>query len=266
MSEVSDMRDVQAFIRRKSAWSEHIAPFHDRFIDQMLKIPGPLGFEGAERRAAPEFGFEADGTPYTSAVFNVKGRMRGVKFVGEYRIPETTYRKDTAETWAKTYYGDDLLYEWKLTNKKIDYRFALHENLPTVIEAFEGRFATVDPCFYHQAYQGGFHGDNDEGHDENGYGLAINQTYNRLKADPSIDVDGWNNIYTLYPAQHWEGGRCLRALGYDRDEVIRRLTGKVPLVRPLLDGVYIVLNDNPDITYDEYYAMNEEYKKLLGLV
>jgi hypothetical protein len=265
MSEVSDMRDVRAFIRRKSAWNKNIVSFHDSFMDQMLQIPGPLGFEGAVREHAPEFGYASDGMPDTSAVFNVKGRMRGVKFIGEYRIPETTYRQDTAETWAKSYYGDDLLYEWKLTNKKIDYHFALHENLPTVIEAFEGRFATVDPCFYHQAYQGGFHGDNDEGHDENGYGLALNQIYNRLKANPSIDVDGWNNIYTLYPAQFWEGGRCERALGYGPDEVIRRLSGKVPLVRPLRDGVYVVLNDNPDINYDEYYEMNVTNKAILGI-
>jgi hypothetical protein len=266
MSEVSEMREVQAFIRRKSAWTKDIAPFHNRFIDAMLEIPGPLGFNGAVRQPAPQFGYAGEGDPYSSTSYNVKGRMRGVKFIGSYRIPETTYRKDTAETWAESYFGDDLLYEWKLTNKKIDYRFALHENLPAVIEAFEGRFATVDPCFYDQAYQGGYHGDNGPFVDEGGYGLAINETYNRLKADPSIDVDGWNNIYTLYPAQHWDSGRCLRALGYDRDEVIRRLSGKVPLVRALLDGVYIVLNDNPDINYDEYYAMNVENKKLLDLI
>jgi hypothetical protein len=265
MSEVSDMRLVRVHVIKQSTWSKDIAAFHDCFIDRMLKIPGPLGFEGAERRPAPEFGFEADGSPHSSAGYNVKGRMRGVKFIGDYIIP-SVYDKISDEQRANLHGGDDLLYEWKLTNKNIDYHFALHENLPAVIEAFGGRFASVDPCFYHQAYQGGFHGDNDEGHDENGYGLAINQTYNRLKADPSIDVDGWNNIYTLYPAQHWDGGRCLRALGYDRDEVIRRLTGKVPLVRPLVDGVYIVLNDNPDITYDEYYAINVEYKMLLGLV
>lgn len=265
MSEVSDAREVRVDIIKQSTWSKDIVAFHDRFIDQMLNIPGPLGFEGAERRAAPEFGFASDGFPYSSAPYNVKGRMRGVKFIGSYPIPGV-YDTLSDEQRAKLHGGDSLLYEWKLTNKKIDYRFALHENLPAVIQAFDGRFATVDPCFYHQAYQGGFHGDNDEGHDEGGYGLAINQTYNRLKADPSIDVDGRNNIYTLYPAQHWDGGRCLRALGYDRDEVIRRLIGKVPLVRPLLDGVYIVLNDNPDIIYDEYYAMNLKHKKLLGLI
>lgn len=266
MCDTDNTRVVYVSVHRQSAWIKEISLFHDRFIDQMLKLAGPLGFKGAERQAAPEFGFASDGEPYFSASYNVKGRTRGVKFIGTYRIPDI-YGRTGPKQSARTYYGHDLLsYQWKLTDKKISYHFALHENLPAVIEAFEGRLATVIPCYYDQAYQGGYHGDNGPFSDDGGYAPKLNQTYNRLKADPSIDVDGWNNIYTLYPAQHWDGGRCLRALGYDRDEVIRRLTGKVPLVRPLLDGVYIVLNDNPDISYDEYYAMNVEYKKLLGLV
>lgn len=268
MSQVSVVRFVQVYVIKQSTWSKDIVAFHEQFINQMLKIPGPLGFEGAERRAAPEFGFEADGTPYSSALYSVKDRMRGVKFIGGYYIP-SVYDRLPDEERAKLHGGDDLLYEWKLTNKKIDYRFALHENLPAVIETFSGRNAIVQISgegAYELAYQGGYHGDNGPFSDEGGYAPKRNETYNRLKADPSIDVDGWNNIYTLYPAQHWDAGRCQRALGYDRDEVIRRLTGKVPLVRALRDGVYIVLNDNPEITYDEYYAMNIEYKKILGLV
>lgn len=258
-------REVNILVRRQSSWVKDIFDFHNRFMAQMLKIPGPLGFEGAELRAAPEFGFASDGEPYSAAYYNVKGRFRGVQFIGDYRIPDV-YGRTGPEQSAKSYFGDDLSYRWKLTNKKIDYRFALSENLPAVINAFGGWFATVSPCYYDQAYCAGQHADGDWQTDADGFNAMLNQTYNRLKADPSIDVDGWNNIYTLYPAQYWEGGRCLRALGYDRDEVIRRLSGKVPLVRPLLDGVYIVLNDNPDIDYDEYYAMNVENKKLLDLI
>lgn len=265
MSESDGSRLAYLLINRQSAWIKEIAPFHERFIDRMLEIPGPFGFEGAERRAAPEFCFASDGEPYSSASYNVKARMRGVKFVGTYLIPDI-YGQTGPQQSAKRYIGDSLHYEWKLTNKKIDYQSALQENLPAVIETFGGRLAWLDTCYYYQAYQGGYHGDHGPYVDEGGYSLKLNQTYNRLKADPSIDVDGWNNIYTLYPAQHWDAGRCERALGYERDEVIRRLDGKVPLVRPLLDGVYIVLNDNPDITYDEYYAMNVEYKAILGLI
>lgn len=265
MRSANYFHEVNILICRQSRWTKDVSEFHNQFIDRMLKIPGPLGFEGAICEPAPEFGFASDGEPYSVAAYNVKGRTRGVKFVGEYHIPDT-YGRTGPEQSAKTYYGhDSLTYRWKLTNKKIDYRFALHENLPAVIVAFGGRFTKVDPCYYDQAYCAGQHADHEWQIDADGFRAMINPVYNRLQADPAIDVDGWNNIYTLYPAQYWEGGRCLRALGYDRDEVIRRLTGKVPLVRPLLDGVYIVLNDNPDITYDEYYAMNVENKALLEL-
>ena len=258
-------REAYTVMSRKSAWTKAIAPFHDRFMDAMLKVPGPYGFEGGQRRVAPEFGYASDGGPHSMAAYNVKGRMRGVKFIGDYSIPDI-YGHTGPDKNLETYSGEGLTYEWKLANKKIDLRFAWHENLPAVIELYGARYCHVSVCFYDHAYQGGYHGDNDEGSDDDGYSLAINPIYNRLKADPSIRVDDWNNIYTLYPAQYWEGGRCLRALGYDRDEVIRRLSGKVPLVRPLLDGVYVVLNDNPDITYDEYFEMNVENKKILGLI
>ena len=257
-------REAYTHMGRKSAWSKDVTPFHDRFIDTMLGIAGPFGFEGAERRVAPEFGFASDGGPHSVAAFNVKGRMRGVKFVGIYLIPDI-YGHTGPDKNLESYSGDSLTYEWKLADKKIDYRFALHENLPTVIALYEARYCFTSVCYYDQAYQGGYHGDNDEGIDSGGYSLAINPTYNRLKADPAIDVDGWNNIYTLYPAQFWDGGRCQRALGYGPDEVIRRLSGKVPLVRPLRDGVYIVLNDDPEISYDDYFAMNVINKAILGI-
>jgi hypothetical protein len=33
-----------------------------------------------------------------------------------------------------------------------------------------------------------------------------------------------------------------------------------------MDGVYLVLNDDPQLTYEEFVAMNERYKAMLGLV
>ena len=268
-------RVVDIYIRRKSDWIEDVSVFHNQLMDKMLEIPGPFGFLGAERQKAPIFAFDRSGEMNTHKCYNVRNRMRGVRFIGCYTIPESRsiYGRNplasppaTIETWNEIYYMDyNLHYEWKLTNKKIDYHFALHQNLPEVIEVFEARFVTVDTCFYSIGYQEGWHISNGGANDEYGNRLELNETYNRLKADPAIDVDGWNNIYTLYPAQFWEGGRCHRALGYGPDEVIRRLSGKVPLVRPLCDGVYIVLNDNPDIIYDEYYAMNVGNKAILGL-
>lgn len=184
--------------------------------------------------------------------------------VGEYRIP-SIYDGYDLKKFENSYSGDKTQYEWKLNNKYVAYYQALYENIPDIIEAFGAQTASVRCCYYDHAYEGGYHGDNDEGLDEHGYSLAVNEIYNRLKADPAIHVNGWNNIYTLGPAQYWDEGRCHRALGYGPDEVIRRLSDKVPLVRPLRDGVYLVLNDNPEITYDEYYAMNIKIKAILGL-
>jgi len=79
-------------------------------------------------------------------------------------------------------------------------------------------------------------------------------------------VDGRNNIYTLHPAHFWDSELCRRALGYGPEEVIDRLTGVCPSVIPLLDGVYIVLNDDPKLTYESYVEMNSAIKPILGLI
>jgi len=54
-------------------------------------------------------------------------------------------------------------------------------------------------------------------------------------------------------------------LGYDRDEVIRRLAGKVPDVRLLADGVYIIFNDNPLLSFDDFLSIQHTFKPILGL-
>ena len=81
-----------------------------------------------------------------------------------------------------------------------------------------------------------------------------------------MDIDGRNCIYTLKPAMFWDALLCRRALGYGPEEVIRRLDGRVPLVRPLMDGVYIVFNDDIGLTYAQFVEMNERNKAILGLV
>jgi hypothetical protein len=87
-----------------------------------------------------------------------------------------------------------------------------------------------------------------------------------LREDKSIDIDGRNNIYTLRPAQYWDAELCRRALGYDPDEVIARLHGRVPRAERLMDGVYTVLNDSPEMSYADFVEMNEKIKPILGLI
>ena len=112
-----------------------------------------------------------------------------------------------------------------------------------------------------------------QGYAGHGYMASHSRHYSELRAaeisklrlDPSIDVNGRNNIFTLNVAEYWDAELCQRALGYGRDEVIKRLSGKVPLVRPLMDGVYVVFSDNPDLTFEEFCAYNDRLKPVLGL-
>ncbi|MGD7493788.1 hypothetical protein ACQCP4_00005, partial [Ralstonia pseudosolanacearum] len=65
--------------------------------------------------------------------------------------------------------------------------------------------------------------------------------------------------------QYWDSKLCQRALEYGPDEVVMRLAGKVPKVERLGDGVYIVLNDDPAMSYDDFLSLNERCKEMLGL-
>ena len=89
--------------------------------------------------------------------------------------------------------------------------------------------------------------------------------FGRLFSDPSVDTDGRSFIYTLHPAQFWDAELCRRALGFDRDEVIRRTRDVAIVAEPVLDGVYLVLNDDPNLTYEAFVEMNERIRPLLGL-
>ena len=39
----------------------------------------------------------------------------------------------------------------------------------------------------------------------------------------------------------------------------------MPLVRPLMDGVYTVLNDNPNLSFEDFCVFNDRFKPILGL-
>ena len=94
--------------------------------------------------------------------------------------------------------------------------------------------------------------------------ISLVPAYNDLRAR-GITPNGRNNIYTLSPACYWDGDLCQTALGYGCDEVIRRLAGKVPDVHPLADGVYIIFNDDPLLSFDDFLAIQHTFKPILGL-
>lgn len=186
---------------------------------------------------APDFGKEI------YAGYSVRYQNRLITCHGGY-----AYRNAEYLSVDKAAHDDHLFFQFDARDPKIAYNHLLQVNAPQVIEAF-GAYRAVVSFF---AYDVLFEQKNED-------------TLRRLRADPTIDIDGRNNIFALETANYWDSKLCQRALGYDRDEVIRRLKGKVPRVDPLMDGVYVVFSENPDLTFEEYCAYNDALKPVLGL-
>ncbi len=213
---------------------------HARFFERMCRIGPPLGYAGLEPPPAPDCGDDL------AAVFSMKYPIRGLMSFGNYSFRGADYKwKDKAS------YDEHLDFKFKLSNKRLDYSDIIKMQLPLIIEAFEPYRCTVEYSDHKFTYSGGLN--------------RTNPAYNALLSEEGIDVNGRNNIYTLNPAQFWDGELCQRALGFDRDEVIRRLKDVAVLARPVMDGVYLVLNDDPQLTYEAFVEMNERIKPMLGL-
>lgn len=246
--------NVELWIFSRATHDQSIEQRHAEFVNSAKYIGPPLGFEGVELPLTPDCGDKL------SAEFGVKYAIRGLKFFGMY-----IFRGERYVFRDETKFDDFLRFSFKTSNKALDYRGVLHEHFPKEIEAFRGYRAFINFEGYLSAYYGGFH-PSESGFGADGYLLENNADYNRLREDKSIDIDGRNNIYTLRPAQYWDAELCRRALGYGPDEVIARLQGCVPRVEQLMDGVYLVLNDDPNLSYEDFFEMNKRYKSILGLI
>jgi hypothetical protein len=143
---------------------------------------------------------------------------------------------------------DKLSFVIPINSVQKEYRIVLLRHFPELLSAIGGYRAA--------AYLGSY---------ANQYDQIHRPVLTKLRDVDGKDIDGRNNIFTLNVVQYWDGQLCQRALGYGRDEVTKRLTGKVPLVQPLMDGVYVVFNDNPDLTFEEFCAYNDRLKPVLGL-
>jgi len=233
--------DIELWIYARPDPTLTIDERHAEVMSRMSRVGAPLGFAGLELPVTPSCG---DGLVATYAI---KLPVRGLRCVGDY-----AYRGDRYSYEDLTSYDEHLRFGFKISNTAVDYRRVVAGDLPEVVEAFKAYKAHMSYGLYGLYYQGGLSDDN--------------SIYNRLRNDAAIDVDGRNNIYTLYPAQFWDAALCQRALGYGPDEVIARLQGICLGAARLMDGVYFVLNDDPNLTYEAYVEMNERIKPVLGLV
>ena len=216
---------------------QSIAMRHKELTQSLAQVGGPFGWHGLEIPEAPN---RREGS--YSASFVMRYPDRSVRCSGSYMIRDANHLDDLSSD------DDRISIEFDLGSKKYDYPHLLAEHFPNLVAASSAYRAA--------AYFGLYTVDFDELHKAD---------RRRLKVQKGVDVNGRNNIFTLQPAQFWDAELCQRALGYGRDEVIKRLTGKVPLVKPLMDGVYVVFNDDPDLTFEEFCAYNDRLKPVLGL-
>jgi hypothetical protein len=231
------MQDAEIWMYYRATHSESIDQRHAEFTANMSLIGRPLGFSGIGLPPAPDCGAEL------VAIYDVKYPTPGLWLQGSYLYRGQGYRYQDRRS-----YDDKVQIGFKAANKALDYRQVLSNGLPQLITAFRAYRAMTTLGLHALHY------------------CRRNPLYNRLLADQTIDVDGRNNIFTLEPAQYWDAEVCSRALGYGPDEVVRRLQGHALQANRLMDGVYLVLNDDPNLTYEDFVAMNERCKAMLGLI
>lgn len=203
----------------------------------MKLIDPPLGFADAEVPVKLKQGFP-------SSYFAVKYPAAGLRCDVLYksRIPSYVYED------AKRF-DDYLEYAFTKTNKRLkaNYGLMINDQFPKIVEAYRAYRAVVYFQDYSFLYE------------------ESTSTYIPTVRNFSNDVNGRNNIFTFYPAQYWDAELCQRALGFGPDEVIARLQGQVPKAERVLDGVYIVINHDIDMTYETYAELNDRLRPLLGL-
>lgn len=223
---------------RRADVRESVADRHAELVSRMKLVDAPFGWADAAIPPPPEFGKEV------YAWFRVRYQNKRLKCEGGYAYRSADYvHPDRAVR------DDHLFFQFDRRDTKINYSDLLQKVAPQVIEAFGPYRACLNFILYGVLY--------DQKNED---------ALRRLRREPAIEIDGRNNIFNLDAVSYWDGELCQRALGYGRDEVIRRLTGKVPRVEPMMDGVYVVFSDNPDLTFEEYCAYNDALKPVLGLV
>jgi hypothetical protein len=234
---MTNNRDLSLWIYDLPSRGVEVEERHQSIVDAMKNISSPFSWRDI---VAPEVPVRANDA--LSSYYRLRYPSIGVLHSGSYRIRDKRFYYDKAAC------DDRFSFDFTKEMESADYRSVVHHFFPELIAAIGGYRAVLHFDDYPIRYS--------ELHKEVRKHL--------LKLD-GIDIDGRNNIFTLHPAQFWDAELCQRALGYGRDEVIKRLTGRVPLVQPLMDGVYVVFDDNRDLTFEEFCAYNDRLKPVLGL-
>jgi len=221
---------LQAFRRRNAG--EDTVDIHRRYISYWQGKGAPFGLPEGFQDADPTF---REGELVAVHFLNMpKGDLR-LSF--DYKFRSDRFLRDEA------FYDDSLIIELK--SGSVEYRALLRDWLPQMAQSFGAYRVQVIPLDYVMAYT-------DSGWNEWADRPSSNPGYHRLRERPGVDIDGRNNVFTLLPGMFWDAELCMRALGYDPAEVERRIKSEAPLVELTGNGVHVVLNENADMSFDEY--------------
>ena len=227
---------VDLWIYQRPDPSESIAELYTERVHRMVALSSRFSWKNAVVPAMPvrrKGGF--------AACYGVKYPETAIRHRGAYRIRDARYIDDDKTS------DDTFSFDIKKLSRE-EYRDVLRRQFPELIDAVRG-YRAIAYLDIHSSE----------------YSRLHERQWRNIAEQTGADVNGRNNIFTLNVAQFWDAKLCLLALGYGPDEVVRRLTDKVPLVKPLMDGVYVVFNDNPDLTFEEFCAYNDRLKPVLGL-
>ena len=231
-----EMKEVERTIHlyRKVDVNESMEERHKKVMEGLSKLEAPLGLKDSEIPEVPDFGIEI------RAYYRTKNsKTKGVSIEGVYRWRGLKY-----VTW------DELLYEFKITYKLIDYKKIIYDDLPKVINIFDPYIADVfvSPS-YSIAYKESYKSE------------ILKLKEKGLKIGKLKDV-----LFILSPVMYFNEESYNKLIKVPKEELLERLKGKANEVQLLEKGIYIIFNDKADITYEEFVEMNNIFKPLLGLI
>ena len=229
-----EMKEVERTIHlyRKVDVNESMEERHEKVMEGLSKLEAPLGLKDSEIPEVPDFGIEI------RAYYRTKNsKTKGVSIEGVYRWRGLKY-----VTW------DELLYEFKITYKLIDYKKIIYDDLPKVINIFDPYIADV---FVSPSYS-----------------IAYKEIYKSeiLKLEEKGLKELQDVLFTLSPVMYFNEESYNKLIKVPKEELLERLKGKANEVQLLEKGIYIIFNDKADITYEEFVEMNNIFKPLLGLI
>lgn len=242
------MRNEKRMIRlhRKVYENESMEERHEKVMKGLSEIEAPLGLKDSEIPKTPDFGAELGVSYFTR---NLK--TKGVLIEGRYLWRGLSYT-----AW------DTLFYDFKSSYKLINYEKIIFEDLPKIIEIFDPYIADV-----YFPYSGAY----EEGTTPETRLYLYNQPtknpdFNKLFEQGIRPNELGVNLFTLFPVMYFSDLMCNDVIKLSRNEIIKRLMGKVVKIESLKNGVYIIFNEKLEFPFEEFCEINKKYKPLLDLI